>query len=62
VKFDALTSMAGTPLSTPASQPASLPVIGGAVPDVLWIALGAGIMLVAAGLLLGRGVTRVRRS
>lgn len=62
VKFAALTSMAGTPLSEPASQPASLPITGGAGVDTLWVALGAGLALVAVGLLLRRGAARIRRS
>lgn len=53
VRFDALTSMAGTPLSGSAS-PESLPTTGGTVPNALWIALGVGLVLVAAGLLLSR--------
>jgi sugar lactone lactonase YvrE len=62
IKFAALTSMAGTPLSASSSTPGNLPVTGGAVPSVLWIALGAGIALVAVGFLLGRGAVRTRRS
>jgi sugar lactone lactonase YvrE len=62
VKFTALTSLAGTPLSTSSSAPANLPVTGSAVPNAPWIALGAGIVLLAAGYLLRRGVIETRRS
>jgi hypothetical protein len=49
LEFTALTSLAGTPLSRSSSTPANLPVTGGAVRSAPWIALGAGIVLVAAG-------------
>jgi sugar lactone lactonase YvrE len=60
VRFDALTSMAGTPLSSSAGTPESLPTTGGPVPNALWIALGFGLALVVAGLLLGRVPGSVR--
>lgn len=62
VKFAGLTSLAGTPLPTSSSTPASLPVTGGTVANAPWIALGAGIALVAAGFLLRRSVIGIRRS
>jgi hypothetical protein len=62
VKFAALTSMAGTPMSAASGTPASLPVTGGAVPNTLWIVLGAGMALVATGLLLRRGAVSADRS
>jgi len=61
VRFAALTSMAGTPLSASSSTPEILPTTGGTVPNALWIALGFGIVLAATGLLLGRRAARVER-
>lgn len=62
VKFTSLTSMPGTALPASSSTPANLPVTGGAGASAPWIALGAGIMFVAAGFLLERGVFRIRRN
>jgi sugar lactone lactonase YvrE len=61
VQFAALTSMAGTPLAAASNQPSNLPVTGGAVPNALWIALGTGLALVGAGLLLRRAAASMRQ-
>jgi len=62
VKFAALTSMAGTPLAASSGTPGSLPVTGGSVPNALWLALGVGISLVAAGVLLRRSSVKEGRN
>lgn len=61
IRFAVLASMAGTALSASSSAPEGLPTTGGTVPNVLWIALGVGSALVAAGLLLRRGAVRMER-
>jgi sugar lactone lactonase YvrE len=61
VRFAALTSMPGAPLSASSSTPEALPTTGGTVPNALWIALGFGIVLAATGLLLGRRAARAER-
>jgi hypothetical protein len=60
VQFSALTSMEGTPLAAASpGEPSALPVTGGAVPNMLWIAVGAGLALVGAGILLRRAVNSI---